>query len=185
MPLPEKNKPLNFSGLIGSFSLKASLTSLQIEAGATDTLQLEIEGAGNFTDCVLPEWHWPAGLEAFTAKEQMNIDEENSFPAKGKKFIAIPFIVARPGKLEIPAIELSYFDAAAASYKTLTSVPIELTVLPATAHKPVATAIVTTAPKSGYNWIGATIVVLLIPAVYFGWQRRRKNKQKNTSPTDI
>lgn len=181
MPLPDKNKPLSFSGLIGSFSLKANVTSLQIEAGATDTLQLEIEGAGNFTDCVLPEWHWPADVEAFTAKEQMNIDEENSFPAKGKKCIAIPFIVARPGKLELPAIKMSYFDPASGKYKTLVSKPIALNVLPATARKPIVTA----APKAGYNWIGTTVLVLLIPAVYFGWQRRRKNKQKNTPPTNV
>ena len=182
MPLPEKSKPINFSGLIGSFSLKTSLSSSQIEAGTTDTLQVEIEGAGNFTDCALPELEWPEGVEAFTAKEQMEVDEENSFPARGKKLITIPFIVARPGKLELPAVKMSYFDPATASYKTLASTPIELNVLPATAHKPVAPAVVTTSPKSDYNWPVVAVLVLLASTVYVLWQRRRKNKQKNTSP---
>ena len=130
MPLPEKGKPNNFSGLIGTFQLSASVKSNTIPAGENNTLHIEIKGEGNFKNFSLPEIKWPDEFEHFSPTDSL-ITDDNVFPSAGKKTIDIPFIIKKEGSYTIPALSLSYFNPAKGIYQTIHSIPISINVLPA------------------------------------------------------
>jgi hypothetical protein len=175
-PLPLKNQPAVFTGLIGSFSLHTRVLPALLTAGATGMLRLEITGAGNFTDCNLPAIEWPVGVTHFPAKEQLVVDDENSFPARGRKIMDIPFVAAHPGRLVLPAMAIAYFDPALQSYKTVSSAPVEINVLPA-AEKTILPPAPVAAPKHQYGWLWAVAGVLALLVVYYLLQMR-----KHTNP---
>lgn len=177
-PLPEKNKPAVFTGLIGAFTIKTSVSSPSVAAGTTDTLHIEIAGTGNFNDCALPDIAWPNGVEHFTPKEELLVDELNSFPAEGKKTINIPFVVAATGTVVLPEITIAYFDPARALYKTSSSEALSVTVLPAVKKRippPVDSFDTGSSEIHTVLWIGGLLMLLCVAVViYFIKRQARK-----------
>ena len=133
LPLPEQNKPANFKGAVGNFNIQAITTANEIGKDDAEKLQVTITGAGNFYAVQSPDVAWPASIEAYDPKQRDNLDQTIS-PMSGTKTFEYVFICHKPGKDTIPPIAFSYFDVATKSYKTITSNPIFLSVLPQSKH---------------------------------------------------
>lgn len=124
--LPEKNKPSDFSNIVGSFTMSATIDTNNVPVGENATLNITIKGNGNFTGIHLPEIHWPHGTEHFDASDTQHIDD-NAYPVIGYKKFSVPFIGSKMGHAEIGPVSFNYFDPADASYKTITvdKLPVE------------------------------------------------------------
>jgi hypothetical protein len=117
MPLPPGGQPAGFAGLIGKWQIRNSVTTHRPEAGATDTLLIEISGTGSFDNIVPPVVRWPSGFRHSEPGQQRTLIP-NSYPQSGKESIAIPFTASTPGVYHIPPIELAWFDPATEKYNT-------------------------------------------------------------------
>jgi BatD DUF11 like domain len=132
-PLPE-NKPANYNGAVGSFSIETSLAHRSVAAQDEATLHVVVKGKGNLPVLAAPAVGWPSGFEAFepTAKEDVN---KTIAPMSGSKSFDYVFIPRTPGHYTLPAISFSYFDPSSQTYKSAEGGPQELQVTPAVSQR--------------------------------------------------
>lgn len=123
LPLPQKEKPHNFSGSIGNFEIKAILDKDTFPEGENNKLIIQINGSGNLYSLKAPVVLWPSGLHNFESSEKSDIDGQQ-FPMKGNKVISIPFIAEQTGDFTIPSIEINFFDPQTNKYRKSATVEI-------------------------------------------------------------
>lgn len=120
MPLPRQHKPDDFSGVTGSFRIKAQARENNIPAQENNSLLLTISGKGNLTDIKPPTVKWPDSTEHFEAVAEDKIDQ-SVFPTQGTRTFAYHFVANKEGEVEIPPIRFSYFNVEKEKYETLTT----------------------------------------------------------------
>lgn len=126
-PLPTENKPADFKGAVGYFTLNASLEKNNLTTDDAGNLVVTLSGKGNIQMVNAPKITWPQGLEGYDPKVKDNVDN-SSVPMKGTKTFTFPFTISDPGTYTIDSIEFSYFDPELKSYKTLRTAPLTVTV---------------------------------------------------------
>ncbi len=126
-PLPEKDKPSDFSGAVGKFSITSALVNRNVTAQDEADLKVTVAGSGNLPVISAPSVNWPAGMDSFdpTAKEDIN---KTIVPLSGYKTFDYVFTTKAPGHYTIPPLSLSYFDPAAREYKRVQSQPVDFEV---------------------------------------------------------
>lgn len=126
-PLPTQDKPANFSGAVGSFTFKPTISAQKMKANDAVTIKLDITGTGNLKLIKNPEIKFPKDFETYDAqvKNDYKITENG---LSGTKSIEYMFIPRYPGKFTIPPIEFSYFDTRSNTYKTVSSPAYDLDV---------------------------------------------------------
>lgn len=125
---PLKDKPPSFNGAIGNFSFDVTLDSNhQVYVG--DKLKLKLTFQGNQG---LGTIHLPPFSEQIGFKDQFRVADLpiSTTQKDGEKIYISELRPMHENILEIPSITFSYFDPNLEEYKTLTSSPISLTVLP-------------------------------------------------------
>lgn len=139
-PVPEEGKPANFSGLIGAFSLSASVSPNEVNVGDPITLTIAVEGSFYLRHFELPSLQQQSALaEHFRIPEEMapGRAEEN------RKIFTQTIRAQSPDVKEVPPIELAYFDTASGTYKMARSNAIPLKVR--------ATQVVTASDAEGFR----------------------------------
>ena len=118
-PLPA-GKPVSFSGAVGSLTMQTSINSTNVKANEAITITVTFSGSGNIRSLKDPEVVFPNDFEVYDPKVNENIrtTAQGTSGTKTFEFMAIPRYA---GDFEIPAIQFSYFDPKAESYRTLTS----------------------------------------------------------------
>ncbi len=117
-PLPSENKPIDFRGAVGDFTITASLEKNKITTDDAGTLKLTVSGKGNIQLINAPSITWPKGIDGYDAKVRDNVDK-GKVPMQGSKVFSFPFTVSKPGNYTIDSISFSYFDPQTSTYKTL------------------------------------------------------------------
>jgi hypothetical protein len=125
-PLPTKGRPSDFSGGVGSFSIKTSLASAQVEQGQPVKLTIQIEGDGHPDFVSQPELPDNGDFKYYRAESRSEINKQNGF--RGTKTFTVPVVPLKAGTVTFPALQLSYFDPRSERYETVTSQPISLKV---------------------------------------------------------
>lgn len=115
-PLPLDGKPANFSGALGTFTFKPSISAEKIKANDAVTITVDITGTGNMKLIKNPEVKLPKDFESYDPKVTNNFKITNN-GLSGTKTIEYLFIPRYPGKYTIPPIEFSYYDTQSKSYK--------------------------------------------------------------------
>ena len=129
-PLPTENKPANFNGAVGNFTMESAIKNREISAGDAIELKLVIKGAGNFTMINPPVLNLPDGIQSYdpTIKEEV---DKTVYPLKGMKSFDYVLTAKDTGYYNIPPISFSYFDPSTATYKTANSEAFTVHILPA------------------------------------------------------
>lgn len=117
-PLPIEDKPASFSGAVGDFNLKSSISTESLKTNEPATIKVVISGSGNMKLLKNPEIKFPDAFEVYDPKAE-NQFNTGSGGVSGTKTIEYLFIPRRTGRYEIPSAELSYFDLRDRTYKTL------------------------------------------------------------------
>jgi hypothetical protein len=124
-PLPEANRPAEFTGLVGEFRIEAQAKPTDVTVGDPITLTLRVSGPDYVGHVQLP----PLARQPELARD-FKVPEE---PAPGevedgvKKFTEI-IRVMNPGVSRIPPIALTYFNPKTGRYEVARTDPIALTV---------------------------------------------------------
>jgi BatD DUF11 like domain len=126
LPLPAGGRPADFSGAVGSFSLKSEVSAVQVPAGDPVTLRLHVNGTGNFdrVDSQMlarnEQWKTYPPTSSFSASDALG--------DKGEKTFEQPLIASRPGEQTIPGLSFSYFDPQAKRYERTQTAPIKVNI---------------------------------------------------------
>ena len=124
-PLP--TKPAGFSGGVGRYSITSSLDRSTVKAGDPVSLRIVVSGTGNMKLLKQPEVNLPKDFDKYDPK----ITDKTKLTAEGVtgSMVYDMLIVPRnKGKYTIPGVEFIYFDTQSASYKTIKTQPMDLTV---------------------------------------------------------
>lgn len=122
--LPEKGRPVNFTGAVGSFNLKTSVSRDKVEAGDPLTLSVEVSGKGNFKSVSMPKMADNQSIKTYPPTEKFTPVGLNA----GKKTFDQGIIIKNSSVTELPAVSFNYFDPQKKTYVTKSTPPIPLTV---------------------------------------------------------
>jgi hypothetical protein len=130
IPLPEKDRPPNFSNLVGDFQLVSELSKNRIEVGESTTLTLTLTGKGNF------KTSQSINLEALAYFKVY--DDKPTFEPKissgrigGKLVVKKALVPTKEGSLKIPGVVVPYFDPIQGQYKVTRAKPLFIEVIAA------------------------------------------------------
>ncbi len=113
-------KPAHFSPFAGSLKLSSSISTTSVTADEAVTLKLVLTGSGNMKMLKTPDVKFPADFDIYDPKVT-NSFKNTAKGVTGSKTIEYLVIPRYAGSFEIPSVEVSYFDLATKSYKTLVS----------------------------------------------------------------
>lgn len=127
LPLPKEERPANFSGAIGQFTMEAGASPRTTGAGEPVTLRLSVSGRGNFDAFTAPELTGTDGWRTYSPKESFAAEGSRGFGnSSGTKTFEFN-MVARQDRTATPGAQFSYFDPRDKKYVTLTSDPVPVT----------------------------------------------------------
>ena len=127
LPPPAEGRPSSFSGHVGTLNMWTSTDRTEVQANEAVTFRVELQGTGNLRALTPPEIAFPVEFEVFPPETRVRIvpDGGSLQGTRGFDYVLIP---RTPGRLTIPGVEVSYFDAANGRYGTTRSQPVEITV---------------------------------------------------------
>ena len=120
-------KPVDFTGAVGSFNIKAEVDTSIIKQNDAITYKITMSGSGNIGLFPIPKLEFPKTIEAFPPEE---IVEKDGFRDKitGEKIWKYILIPRQPGKVSLPYISMSYFNPDEQSWVRITTENIILNV---------------------------------------------------------
>lgn len=123
-PLPTEGQPAGFKGLVGQFRLTAKPSSTSVNVGDTVTLSVDLEGDGSLAGITLP----PLSGEGFRVYDDQPVSEAR---IEGDGIVAHAsfkraLVPQTPGTLEVPPVEIPYFDPVKGAYAVARSEPLTL-----------------------------------------------------------
>lgn len=125
--LPKANKPINFTGAVGQYSLGSNIDHRELMANEAITLKYTISGQGNVD--LLPDLNvnFPPDFEVYDPKISTKT-RKNKDGISGYKTFEYTIIPRSAGTYEVPSVEFSYFDPVKKQYKHLASDSYEIKV---------------------------------------------------------
>jgi hypothetical protein len=144
LPLPAENRPHDYTGLVGQFSIAAEASPTEVNVGDPITLNIMVTGGEYLDNVVFPPLNnQPDIRDNFKVPEEMGPGEID-----GRVKVFTQTIRARhPLVKEIPSISLNYFNPATGKYESTVTKAIPLQVN--------ATKIVTAGDAEGVASAGA------------------------------
>ena len=125
---PRQGRPPTFIGAAGSeFSIETTLDTQECQAGDPVTLTVEItgDGAANRIRSLRPE-----SLRPLEADFRVHTEPSRTQSISGGRRFEYLIRPRHDGTLEIPALEIAYFDLTSRQYKTVASDPLPIRVNP-------------------------------------------------------
>ena len=126
-PLPQK--PADFSGGVGRFSISSQLLNNTVKAGAPVTLRVVVGGNGNLKLIKQPVVTFPKDFDKYDPK----VTDKTKLTTNGLEgnmvydFLVVP---RNQGNYTIPAVSLTYYDTSSNMYKTVKTAPFTIKVEP-------------------------------------------------------
>jgi len=117
-PLP--GGPSNFSGAVGRFELRSSITSTSVKENDAITLKLDVSGSGNIKLINAPKLQLPADFEVYDPKTSSNFNA-TAEGVNGNISFEYLFLPRYAGDYNIPPVDFVYFDPSAGRYVTKSS----------------------------------------------------------------
>lgn len=115
--LPEKGRPANFGGAIGTFSLLVSVKPTTAKVGDPLTLKMVVTGTGNFDRVEPPVF--PGGSDWKTYTPSSGFKDLGN--GRGRKKFEQAIVPTSSRLRAVPPVSFTYFDPGAKQYVTLKS----------------------------------------------------------------
>ena len=152
--VPERGRPADWSGAIGTFAAEAVQVSKdKPEVGEPIRLRAILTGTGNLDRLITPEIPGSEQWDILPAQERRRHSEE-------QRFFVYTLVPRLPGKLLTPAIRFSTFDPLTKKYSRVEFKPIEVVV---TGTAPAKVDLITADPAAPADTKQKTVTGLATP----------------------
>jgi len=121
LPLPETNKPIDFSGGVGQYDFNVTASPSDVSVGDPITIRITISGEGDLKAVSLP---------SLKEGDHFKVYEPQTKQEEKTKILEQVLIPRSDQVTQVPAISFSYFDPNDKKYVTTTRGPFPLTVSP-------------------------------------------------------
>lgn len=119
-PLPLNNKPLEFSGAVGSFNFSSDIDKTELKTNEAINLKYIVSGTGNVKLVNNLDIDFPPDFEVYDPKVTYR-DQNSGKTIGGRKTFEYLIIPRNAGEYQIDPVKFSYYDINKKSYVTLTS----------------------------------------------------------------
>ncbi|NRS88712.1 hypothetical protein HNQ02_001630 [Flavobacterium sp. 7E] len=126
--LPEKGKPDDFTGAVGTFDFKVTPSKTSLKNGESLDLLVSVTGKGNMKLFSLPKPVVPNALEMYDPVHDENVNTSLA-GMSGKMSDSYTIVPQYKGNYPVKPIRFSYFDLGSGTYKTIVSPEIMINVL--------------------------------------------------------
>jgi len=126
LPLPEQNKPANFTGAVGNYTMTATAGPTNVTVGDPITVRVQISGNGAFDGVTLPAQD--AWREFKTYPPTTKLETSDQFGFQGTKTFEQIISPQNSDVHELPPLTFSFFNPDDGQYHTLTQAPVPLVV---------------------------------------------------------
>jgi len=130
-PLPEQNKPANFSGAVGNFTMSATAGPTTVTVGDPITVRVQIAGQGALDAVNLPTQDAWRDFKTFPPTSK--VENGDQFGFQGTKTFEQIISPQNADVHELPAFTFSFFNPDDNQYHTLTQAAVPLVVKAAAA----------------------------------------------------
>ena len=127
-PLPVEGRPAGFSGAIGRFSVRASVSRTNVAAGEAITVKWSVYGRGSFNSVQSPQLSLTDGLKTYPGTN--GFTSEDALGLAGTKTFESMVILESPSIKALTFEPYSFFDPDTGRYSTVTPRPIAVSVRP-------------------------------------------------------
>jgi hypothetical protein len=119
LPLPEDHKPAGFSGAVGNYTFKATISKDKVKANEAINITVTVTGKGNVKLIDPLKINFPEDFETYDPKvtQSMNASDVLS----GSKTFDYTIIPRHEGDYKIDHLDFSYFDPEKKAYVVLPS----------------------------------------------------------------
>ncbi|MCK9413173.1 MAG: BatD family protein [Prolixibacteraceae bacterium] len=114
-PLP--TPPAGFSGAVGKFDIRSSITAKSVRENDAITIKLDVTGNGNIKLINPPKVSFPADFEVYDPKTNSNFNASGQ-GLNGNITFEYLFLPRFAGTYTIPAVNFVYFDTDSKRYVT-------------------------------------------------------------------
>lgn len=122
-PLPAP--PANFSGAVGRFDLRSSISTTNLKENDPITLKLDVSGKGNIKLINPPKMQLPPDFETYDPKTTSNFNATTE-GVNGSVNFEYLFLPRNAGDYTIPPVDFIYFDPSAGRYVTKSTQPYKI-----------------------------------------------------------
>ncbi len=122
-------RPADFSGGVGSFSIKSDLTTKEFKSNQAASIVYTVKGTGNLKYIQLPDLQalYPSELEVYSPETKQSV-KVGSSDVSGEVSFDYSFMPLEEGSYKIPDVKLVYFNPATGNYETSVAKGYEITV---------------------------------------------------------
>jgi len=124
MPLPERDRPREFTGGVGRFTLSGAMDRTTTTGSEPINLTLRINGSGNVRLIEKPEIAPVPGLRILDPEIKDDV-RASADGVRGTRTFRYPIIPQTDGRFVIPSVRIAYFDPQTKSYKIIGAGPFE------------------------------------------------------------
>jgi len=126
LPLPDQNKPADFNGAIGNFTMAATAGPTTVTVGDPITVRVQISGHGAFDSVTLPPQD--AWRDFKTYPPTTKLETSDQFGFQGTKTFEQIISPQNSDMHSLPALTFSFFNPDDNQYHTLTQPAVPLVV---------------------------------------------------------
>ncbi|MCW3085447.1 MAG: hypothetical protein JWP12_2813 [Bacteroidetes bacterium] len=119
-PLPEANKPADFSGAVGDYTYKVELSKDHVKANDAVNLTITLAGKGNIKLIEAPKVGFPEDFETYDPKTKNNISV-GATGVSGVNTYDYLFIPRHEGDYKIDNLSFTFYNPAKNEYITIPS----------------------------------------------------------------
>ncbi len=117
-PLPDTNKPIDFTGAVGEFDFKVVANKNVLKANDAAQIKVEVSGRGNLKLFEIPKITTPSELEVYTPEHKENVVTSLN-GLRGNIIDTYTVVPQFKGKYKIPEATFSYFNPKEKKYNTI------------------------------------------------------------------
>jgi hypothetical protein len=135
-PLPTENRPANFTGAVGEYSLAVTASPTNVAVGEPITLKVQVAGRGALDNVTLPPLDDWRDFKAYPPTSKT--ETTDALGVEGVKTFEQVVVPQGADIKELPALAFSFFDPAQKTYRTLRQAPTPIVVRPSGGISPLA-----------------------------------------------
>jgi hypothetical protein len=126
LPLPERNKPANFTGAIGDFTMTVTTGPTNVTVGDPITVRAQISGSGSLDTLTLPPQETWRDFKTYPPTSKLETSDQFGF--QGTKTFEEIISPQNTDVHELPPLSFSFFNPDDSQYHTLTQPAVPLIV---------------------------------------------------------
>jgi hypothetical protein len=126
LPLPDENRPANFTGAVGNFSMTATAGPTTVTVGDPITVRVQISGRGALDSITLPAQDTWQNFKTYPPTSKVELSDQFGF--QGAKTFEQIISPLNNDVHELPPLTFTFFNPDDGRYHTLTHAAVPLVV---------------------------------------------------------